>query len=395
MLSARVCARVWLVAATLACTPRGSAPAAPETPQDSSPWASYASLASAGGERCVTSRPTELGATLELRGEPSDVRVAAGRRGALVVWMQSHPTRAIGRLIAMRALDRQGRPVGVVQTVQPPIAAVLRDVVADDDGFYVLVQAPDQPRANHVVAVWPDGAAVGEFVEIPGTGGLAPVSHGPARGTTAAVLYGPAIGSRDSVWVTLSRAQSGAAAARPQPLPLWRGLGNADHARTWVDGDARHALLLASGPQLELVADGAVRQVAGLPGDPAIGLDARWRGEDIDLVWGVPGGAGPQIRRALLRASGELVVDPPGLPAFDHAVALAWSFPPLVATRRSFAGLELVGDSVAVVAQDPEHTGDLQGTGWAWTGESFVIGYPARTGGGITTRVLRVTCPRQ
>ena len=394
MLSVRACTRVWLVAATLACTPRGPAPEVPETPPDGGPWASYANLAAAGGERCVVSRPTELGATLELRGEPGDVRVAAGRRGALVAWMQPHPTKAIGRLIAVRALDRQGRPLGVVQTVQPPIAAVLRDVVADDDGFYVLVQAPDQPRANHVVALWPDGAAVGEFVEIPGTGGLVPVSHGPARGRSAAVLYGPALGGRDSVWVTLSRDQSGAAVVHPQPLPLWRGLGNADHARTWVEGDGRHALLLASGSQLEVVTDGAVRQVSGLPGAPAIGLDARWRDEDIDLAWGVPDGSGPQLHRALLRASGELVVDPPGLAAFDHAVALAWSFPPLVGTRRSFAGLELVGDSLAVAAEDPEHTGDLQGTGWAWAGESFVIGYPARAGGGITTRILRVTCPR-
>jgi len=395
MLSARPCARVWLVASILACTPRGPEPEPPETPPDGGPWASFATLATAGGERCVVSRPTELGATLELRGEPGDVRVAASRRGALVAWMQPHPTRAIGRLIAVRALDRQGRPVGVVQTVQPPIAAVLRAVVADDDGFYVLVQAPDQPRANHAVALWPDGAAVGGFVEISGTGGLAPVSHGPARGTTAAVLYGPAIGGRDSAWVTLSRDQSGAAVVGTQPLPLWRGVGNADHARTWVDGDGHHALVLASGPQLEVVTDGAVRQAAGLPGEPAVGLDARWRGEDIDLVWGAPGEGGPQLRRALLRASGELVVDPPGLAAFDHAVALAWSFPPLVATRRSFAGRDLVGDSVFVAAADPEHTGDLQGAGWAWTGESFVIGYPARAAAGITTRTLRVSCPLQ
>lgn len=392
MPSVRPCARAALVAATLACNPQSSDPLPPEPLPDSGPWAP-ASLASAGAARCVVSRPTELGATLTLRGEPSDVRVAAGPRGALVAWMQPHPTKAIGRLVAMRALDRQGRPTGVVQTIQPPIAGVLRDVAADDHGFYILVQAPDQPRANHAIAVRQGGAAIGEFVEVTDTGGLAPVSHGPARGPAAAVLYGPTVAGRDSVWVELSRDQAGAVTVRPQQIPQWRGVVNADHARTWVGGAGPHALVLAAGASLEVLSAGTLRTAAaGLPGEPALGLDARWRGEDIDLVWAAAAEGGPALRRALLRADGALVVDPPGLAAFTEAVALAWSYPPLVGTRRSFAGRDLVGEPIDLTAADPELAGDLQGSGWAWTGESFVIGYSARTPGGITARTVRATC---
>lgn len=396
MVFARPCAPWLVAAAALACRPRDPLPEPPDVAADSGPWAPFATLASAGGERCAVSRPTELGATLSIRGEPGDVRVAAGRRGALVAWMQPHPTRAIGRLVAMRALDRQGRPIGVVQTIQPPIAGVLRAVVADDDGFYVLVQAPDQPRANLAIAVTPDGAAVGEFVEVEGTGGLAPVSHGSARGSTAAVLYGPAMGGRDSVWVTLSRAAAGEVSVRSQPLPGWRGVVGADDARAWVGGEGRHALLLAAASApIDRVVDGEVSSATlVLPGEPAIGLDARWAGEDIDLVWGAPGESGPQIRRALLRPRGDLVVDPPGLTAFEHAVALSWSFPPLRGARRSLAGADVIGDSVDITAADPELAGDLHSSGWAWTGEAFVVGYAARAAGGVTTRTIRVACPR-
>jgi hypothetical protein len=222
------------------------------------------------------------------------------------------------------------------------------------------------------------------------------VSHGSARGSTAAVLYGPAIGGRDSVWVTLSRAATGDVAVHSQPLPGWRGLVGADDARAWVGGEGRHALLLAAaGAPVDRVVDGAVSSAAVvLPGAPAIGLDARWAGEDIDLVWGTPGESGPQIHRALLKPRGDLVVEPPGLAAFDHTVALSWTFPPLRGARRSLVGVDVVGDGVDVAAADPELVGDLQSSGWAWTGESFVVGYSARAAGGVTTRTLRVACPR-
>lgn len=375
----------------LACRPPPADvdPPAPDTTP--APYTAHATEASAGGERCTVSRPTDLGATLTVRGGPSDVRLAAGPHGGLVAWMQPHPTKPVGRLVAVRPLDRRGRPVGVVQTLQPPIGSVLKDIVADDGGYYVLVQAPDQPRANHAIALRPDGAGVGAFVEIAGAGGLAPLSRGPAQGPHAAVLYGPAIGGQDALWVALARTDAGVAITtrplgRPAPAPA--------DAHAWVAGDGRPALLLVRGDARPELLDGDVLlATAALSDGPPLGLDAAWRGDAIDLVWTRATDDGASLHRALLRPTGALEPDPPGLPAFALTIALELSADPLRADRHTRAGRPLAG-LIDLAAADPEHTGALPDTGWTWTGDAFVIGYPARTAAGVTTRTVAVTCPQ-
>ncbi|MBL9102384.1 MAG: hypothetical protein JNL82_15570 [Myxococcales bacterium] len=374
----------------LACPSRAPTDLPEEPGPPLAPWAAFATEASAGGPRCEVSRPVDLGAVLSVRGGPADVRLAAGPSGGMVAWMQPHPTRPIGRLVAVRPLGRDGRPTGVVQTLQPPVGSVLKDIVADDGGFYVLVAAPDQPRANHAIAVRPDGSGLGEFREIAGAGGLAPLSRGHAHGPAAAVLYGSPLGGHNPLWVRLDR---DAAGVRVTTRSLSQGPG-ADTPSAWVGGDGRHALVVARpGAPLELIDGDVLPAGAALP-DVPLGLDARWRGDAVDLAWTATSDGGASLRRALLRADGALELDPPGLPAFEHTLALAWSAPPLRGARRTRSGRQLDGDVIDVTAADPELTGALADAGWTWTGEAFVVGYPADTAGGITTRTVRVTCPR-
>lgn len=357
------------------------------------PWQPHATAVSAGGPRCTTTTPLELG----LAWHPG-VRIAANASGSLVAWTQPDITSPEGRAV-VQALDYTGRPRGEPRSLVLPNYGRLADLVADDRGFFLLSTSPLGAH-QFVLAFDAAGAQVGAPLELRAARGHDLESAGPDGGRGVALLYEPDV-ARELLWVQLTRDEAGAPQTTTTALATLR-TSLAGHTHAWVHGDGPPALVLA-------YTDAPLELLIGLPGPSGLtnselrrateplaatllGLDARWRGPDIDLLYATGDVGASQIRRALLRADATLERDPQGLEPFVDAITLAWP-DSVTPTRHTRAGRPLTGDAFDIDALDPENYASRVGADWAWTGEQFLLAYPAARSGHFYVRVVGHTCP--